>query len=105
MNNIFSQEARIISAIRAARAALNWTQPDLAVRSGVALVTIARMESGQISPRLATLAKLKAAIEGAGVRIADDNPIGGYTLSVEGRGVEEMARRIEAGRAGVPEDS
>ena len=104
MKDIFTQEARIISAIRAARAALNWTQPDLAARSSVALVTIARMESGQMSPRLATLAKLKSAIEAAGVRIADDNPPGGYTISVEARGVEEMARRIEAGRVGISED-
>lgn len=98
MNNVYMQEARIISAIRAARAALNWTQPELAQASGVALVTIARMEVGLMSPRLSTLVKLKAAIEGAGIRIADDNPAGGYTLMVEERGVAEMARRIEAGR-------
>lgn len=100
MNNIFLQEARIISAIRAARAALSWTQPDLAKASGVALVTIARMEAGLMSPRLSTLVKLKAAIEEAGIRIADDNPVGGYSLMVEERGVVELARRIEVGRRG-----
>ncbi|WP_145770301.1 helix-turn-helix domain-containing protein [Denitratisoma oestradiolicum] len=91
MNIVFSQETRIISAIRAARAALNWTQPDLAKNSGVALVTIARMESGMMSPRLSTLAKLKAAIETAGVRIADDYPPGGYTLTVSEQGISEAA--------------
>ena len=92
------QVIRVISALRAARSALGWNQPELAQRSGVGLVTIARMESGMMSPRLSTIAKLKTAIEGAGVRIADDYPAGGFTLTVTGPGIEEACRNQKSGR-------
>jgi predicted transcriptional regulator len=50
-----SQETRIISSIRAARAVLGWSQPDLAEQSGVSVVAIARLESGMAVPRITTL--------------------------------------------------
>lgn len=93
------QVIRVIAALRAARSALGWNQPELAQRSGVGLVTIARMESGMMSPRLSTIAKLKTAIEHAGVRIADDYPVGGFTLTVTEPGIEEAARNQKSGRA------
>lgn len=93
-----SQETRTVSSIRAARMALGWSQPDLATHSGVSLVTIARLEAGMASPRLSTLSKLKEALTRAGVRIVDDEPPGGYTLSVNAQAVAESARR--GGEAG-----
>jgi predicted transcriptional regulator len=82
------QAQKVISALKAARAALDWSQDDLAKRSGTALVTIARLESGRASPRLSTVARLKQAIEQAGVRIIDENPRGGFTVVVEGRALK-----------------
>lgn len=92
-----SQEIRIISAIKAARAALDWSQPVLAKKAGVSLVALARLEAGMASPRLSTISKLKAAIERAGVRIADDYPPGGYTVTVSEAGVVESVRRLAVG--------
>ena len=74
---------RIISAIKAARSALGWSQPELAGRSGVSVVTIARAESGAISPRISTLLALQKSIEDAGVVIQDNSPINGYTLIIK----------------------
>ena len=79
------QAQKVVSALKAARAALDWSQDDLAKRSGTALVTIARLESGRASPRLSTVARLKQTIEHAGVRIIDESPRGGFTVVVEGR--------------------
>ncbi len=79
------QSLRIITALKTARTALNWTQQDLAHRSGVSLVTVARTEPGMMSPRLATLAKLKTTLEQAGVRIVDEAPAGGFTIYVDGQ--------------------
>lgn len=37
-----------------------------------------------MSQRLSTLSKLKVALAEAGVRIIDESPAGGFSLSVEG---------------------
>jgi len=86
-----------VSSIRAARAALGWSQPVLADKAGVSLVALARLEAGLVSPRLATIAKLKTAIEGAGIRIADDYPVGGYTLTATELAIQHAAQRTEVG--------
>lgn len=80
-----AQSLKIITSLKTARTALNWTQQALAIKSGVSLVTIARMESGMMSPRLSTLSKLKTAIADAGVRIVDESPEGGFSLFVDGK--------------------
>jgi transcriptional regulator with XRE-family HTH domain len=54
--------------VRAARAWLNWSQDDLAARSGVSQRSIARYEQGRSVPYEDTLAKLKYAFEAAGIR-------------------------------------
>lgn len=79
---------RIISAIKAARSALGWSQPELARRSGVSVVTIARAESGAINPRISTLLALQKSIEDAGVVIQDNSPINGYTLIIQPEAIE-----------------
>ena len=92
-----SQETRIVSSLRAARAALGWSQPVFAKNAGVSLVALARMEAGMASPRLSTVAKLKSAIEGAGIRIADDYPPGGYTVTVTEAAISQVLRRALVG--------
>lgn len=92
-----SQKTRIVSSLRAARAALGWSQPVFAKRAGVSLVALARMEAGMASPRLSTVAKLKSAIESAGIRIADDSPAGGYTVTVTETAIAESMRRSVVG--------
>lgn len=55
--------------IRAARALLDWTQPDLAHKAGLSLPTIRRME-GAIGPGRSTAANVDAvtrALEAGGV--------------------------------------
>lgn len=90
-----SQEIRIKSFIRTARAALGWSQRDLAHNSGVSLVAIARLEAGTASPRLSTLSKLKDSLNRAGVRVLDDQPEGGYTLMVSATAVGEFLAQQE----------
>ena len=91
-----SQESRIISAIKAARGALEWSQPVLAKKAGISLVALARLEAGNVSPRLSTISKIKAAIEDAGIRIADDYPQGGYTVTVNEAAVSESENKLAA---------
>ena len=67
----------------------------LAEKAQVSLVALARLEAGMVSPRLSTISKLKAAIEAAGVRIADDYPPGGYTLTVSEHGIQVAEQRAE----------
>jgi DNA-binding XRE family transcriptional regulator len=58
---------------RAARALLNWTQGELAGRSGVSIGTIRGFETDQTSPIPATLAALRQALEKAGVEFTNDD--------------------------------
>lgn len=74
----------VVSALRAARVALGWTQHELANASGVSKVTIARLESGVISSKMSTLLALQAALERAGAHTTLNDPVGGYTLRVQG---------------------
>ena len=59
--------------LRGARGLLNWSRDDLARASGVTVRTIARLELGEVEPHGSTLAKIRTAIEAAGVTfILDD---------------------------------
>ena len=69
----------LASAIRAGRGALNWSQQELAERSGVSLPTVARIEASLSSPKLETVSRLIGAIQKAGVGYSW-NINGGYTL-------------------------
>jgi transcriptional regulator with XRE-family HTH domain len=60
----------IVRQIRAARSLLGWEQNDLAVRSGVAVSTIRRIEGlkdAPISANFETIEKIRRAFERAGV--------------------------------------
>ena len=99
-------QAQVVSAVRAARFALNWSQADLASTSGVSEVSIARLESGALSPRLSTLSKIQHALEVAGVSITLNQPPGGYTLALTPDAVATSRRRydLKAPKAGHEQD-
>jgi transcriptional regulator with XRE-family HTH domain len=61
--------------IRMARAALRWTQKDLAERSSVFANTIKNIESGMSDPKASTLLALRRAFARAGVEFIDDNGV------------------------------
>ena len=70
--------------IRAARGLLNWSQGELAERSGVSKQSVTRIENGTIDPRFSTMAALNGAILAAGVEMAEDvNGIVRLTVSRE----------------------
>ena len=64
-----------IRQVKAARALLGWSQSDLAERSGLSEPTIARLEAidGELGGRKGTAAKIRKAIETAGVEIIEEN--------------------------------
>lgn len=83
----------LIAALKAARAALGWSQADLAAVAGVAKVTIARMEAGMISPRLSTITALQAAMEREGIYLKLNDPPGGFSLVVEASAFQEQRKK------------
>lgn len=102
----YDPQAQTVSAVRAARFALNWSQADLATASSVSEVSIARLESGALSPRLSTLSKIQSALEAAGVSITLNQPPGGYTLALTPDAVATSRRRYDskAPKAGQEQD-
>ena len=88
-------QQRTLAALRAARAALGWTQLELAGQSGVALVSIARIEAEMSSPRMKTVHALIEAMQRAGVTILDNQPGGGFTLVVDAEAVSHKATNQE----------
>ena len=64
-----------IRQLKAARALLGWSQEDLARIAGVSLPTVKRLESadGLLGGRAGTIARLKTAIESAGIEFLQDN--------------------------------
>lgn len=95
------QARKVISALKAGRAALSWSQDELARRSGIALITIARMEAGRASPRLSTVGRLKQTLEEEGVRIIDESPHGGFTVIVEGRALARSSEQAPPDSGGT----
>lgn len=57
---------------RAARALLNWSQPELAQASGVSVSTIRDFEIGKRTPIGNNLAAMRRALEKAGIEFIDD---------------------------------
>jgi transcriptional regulator with XRE-family HTH domain len=59
--------------LKAARALLKWRQVDLAEASGLALITIKRLESisGPLYARQGTIDALQHALERAGIKISN----------------------------------
>lgn len=57
---------------KAARALLDWKQPDLAEKSGVGLTTIVNFEKGKGATNRGHMLMMQEAFEKAGVRFVDD---------------------------------
>lgn len=66
--------AMTIEQLRAARGLLGWSQSELAARAGLSLPTVKRLE-GEFGPRVSeeARAKLRHAIEAAGIEFIDEN--------------------------------
>lgn len=79
--------------IKAARALLGWSQAILAQRSGVSEPTIARLEfeDGKLGGREGTAAKIRTAIEAAGVEFIEEN---GGGLGVRLRKRSRLKKRL-----------
>ncbi len=56
-----------IEQIRAARGLINWSQSDLAGKTGLSMNAISNMEKGQSTPRVDTIQLIQSALEKAGV--------------------------------------
>jgi predicted transcriptional regulator len=71
----------ITQQIKAARALVGWAQQDLAVKAGIAISTIRRIEglNGPICANFGTIAKIRRVFEEAGVNFAGD-PCPGVNL-------------------------
>lgn len=74
--------ASFSALIRACRGILGWSQATLASKAKIAMVSVARIESGSISPRIDTATNLIRAFQDAGLYIVQDEPRGGFTLIV-----------------------
>jgi transcriptional regulator with XRE-family HTH domain len=71
-----SQESDVVTneQLRAARALLGWSQSELALRAGLSVPTVKRLEGG-FGPHVSdeARAKLKKAIEAAGIEFIQEN--------------------------------
>ena len=64
-----------VAQLRAARALIGWSQPELAERSGVGIATVRRMEGTRGLPKTTAenVWKVQQALEDAGVVFIDQN--------------------------------
>ena len=53
--------------IRGARGILNWSQQDLAQRTGISATSIGSIENGQTTPRESTLSTIRKTLENGGI--------------------------------------
>jgi ribosome-binding protein aMBF1 (putative translation factor) len=68
----YPKEVIRAAQIRMARAALGWSQAQLAAAAGVSEAVIKRVELGRSDPRSSTLRKIEAALDAADLMILDD---------------------------------
>jgi transcriptional regulator with XRE-family HTH domain len=61
------------SQVRAARGLLGWTRDQLVEASQVPKSTLVRFEGGNVAPRNATIAAVRSAFEGAGIKFIAEN--------------------------------
>jgi transcriptional regulator with XRE-family HTH domain len=74
-----------ITQIKAARALLDWTQPDLAKAAGVGLATVKRFEAGGTTPIPVVRAAIILALEKAGIVFEKDGKFVGVKLKIKRR--------------------
>ena len=68
--------------VRAARALLAWSQQDLAKAAGVATSTVADFERGQRTPVANNAQAIRAALEGAGIRLLPTGAVIGPAVPI-----------------------
>lgn len=73
--------------LRSARHALGWSQHQLAERSGISRITIARLEGGKYSPKIKTIQALLAAVSQAGIELDLEHPLGGFQMVVSSEAI------------------
>ena len=68
---------KTVEQLRQARAALGWTQAQVAEAAGVSVPTMKRLESGAgtLSVRLDTLTLLERALEAQGIQFLEDGQV------------------------------
>jgi transcriptional regulator with XRE-family HTH domain len=84
--------AKTAAQIRAARAVLNWSQTQLANRTGLTQRSIHRLEQGFGDLRHSTAIAIQKAFSDAGVQFGD-SPDGGFTITVPGRVLKQSRPR------------
>ena len=91
---IFTEEnLKIVVAIRAARAAIGWSQQDLAGKLGVPRLAIARLETLAVIPKAELVARLQRLFRDHGVTI---DPIfnEGIGFYINEKGLDEAKARL-----------
>jgi transcriptional regulator with XRE-family HTH domain len=63
------------SQCRAARALLNWTQKELALKVGVAVKTIRNFETGRRKPHGLSRGAIRQALQEAGIEFTDNDGV------------------------------
>jgi transcriptional regulator with XRE-family HTH domain len=71
-----------ITQVKAARALLDWRQPDLAREAGISLATVKRFETG-VTPIPVVKAAITNALEKAGVVFESDGKYVGVRLKIK----------------------
>ena len=61
--------------LRGARAMLGWTSGDLALRSRVHRRTVRKLERGEATPQRATIARIVAALDTAGIEFIESGGV------------------------------
>lgn len=79
--------------IRGARGILNWSQQDLAQRTGISATSIGAIENGQTTPRESTLSTIRKTLENAGIEF----------IGLEGIRQRRDDVRVYSGRDGLIE--
>lgn len=69
--------------IRGARGILNWSQSDLAERTGISATSIGSIENGQTSPRASTMTQIRRAFESSGIEFLPGSGIRLKNESIE----------------------
>jgi transcriptional regulator with XRE-family HTH domain len=91
--------AAFATCVRMARAALNWSQHDLARRLGMTQRSVHRIEQGHCEPRRVTVLAIETLLRNAGVSFEHD-ATGGVTISVAAVAVTTQAEAAVAADCG-----
>ncbi|WP_083218856.1 hypothetical protein [Bradyrhizobium icense] len=69
--------------VRAARALLDWTQPDLAAAADIALATLKRFEIGHSTPIRTVKTAIVRALEAEGIQFHQDRKRASVSLDIK----------------------